>query len=458
VNVIALDPVIDEANRELSTLRYYSPVLQVAVDGLFATLAGWRLVAVRRSRLADNMARMKADAVIRRVPEEPRTIVQRDEPGAWISDPMGMRRRSSAAVRMLIIMPASTPSLRLLAHRTARVLAGLSRALDGLALLVGDPARPYYRRFKLHVLDWLPAFVNAGRAFLTIGVVEVFWIVTEWPNGAFAIAFAAVVVILLAPRADEAYAGAVSFTIGTSLAAVCAAIILFAALPRVETFAGFSIVIALYLVPVGALMAQPWQAMIFTAMAFNFVQLLAPANQMSYNTLQFYNSALAIIAGRGVATLSFRLLPPLSPALRTERLLVLALRELRRLATDAVLLPQDRWEGRVYGRLAALPDEAVPSQRAQLVAALSVGIDIINLRRILPRLDLGLELDGALAALAQRHSAAATARLTVLDHRLAFLAGTDRQSSHVMRASGRILAICDALVEYGYYFDTGASR
>jgi uncharacterized membrane protein YccC len=348
VNVIALDPVIDEANGESSTLRYYSPVLPVAVDGLFATLAGWRLVAVRLSRLADNMARMKADAVIRRVPEELRTIIQRDEPGAWISDPIGM-------------------------------------------------------------------------------------------------------------RPDEPCAGAVSFMIGTSLAGVCAAIILFAALPRVETFAGFSIVIALNLVPVGALTAQPWQAMIFTAMVFNFVPLLAPESQMSYNTSQFCNSALAIIAGCGVATLSFRLLPPLSPALRTERFLVLRLRDLRRLATDAVLLPQDRWEGRVYGRLAALLDEAEPLQRGQLLTALSVGIDIINLRRILPRLDLGLELDGALAALAQRHSAAATARLTV-DHRLAFFAETDRQSSPVLRARGRILAICDALVEYGYYFDTGASR
>jgi hypothetical protein len=38
--VIALDPVIDEAIGESSQLRYHSPVLQMAVDGLFAALAG----------------------------------------------------------------------------------------------------------------------------------------------------------------------------------------------------------------------------------------------------------------------------------------------------------------------------------------------------------------------------------------------------------------------------------
>ena len=145
-------------------------------------------------------------------------------------------------------------------------------------------------------------------------------------------------------------------------------------------------------------------------MAFNFVPLLAPANQMSYDTAQFYNSALAIVAGCGAAALSFRLLPPLSPALRTRRLLALTLRDLRRLATAPVLRTTDDWEGRMYGRLAALPDQAEPLQRAQLVAALSVGSEIIRFAAC-SRLGLAADLDAALAALAQGNSAIATARL-----------------------------------------------
>jgi hypothetical protein len=48
--------------------------------------------------------------------------------------------------------------------------------------------------------------------------------------------------------------------------------------------------VAIGLVLVGAGMAQPWQTATFTAMAANFVPLVAPANQMSYDTQQFYNA------------------------------------------------------------------------------------------------------------------------------------------------------------------------
>ena len=123
---------------------------------------------------------------------------------------------------------------------------------------------------------------------------------------------------------------------GQCFAAVCAAIAAFALLPQVETFFGFSMVMGLFLIPLGALMAQSWQTAMFTAMAANFVPLLAPTNQMTYNTLQFYNTALSIVVGSGVAALSFRLLPPLSPAFRTGRLLALTLRDLRRLAIGAL--------------------------------------------------------------------------------------------------------------------------
>jgi uncharacterized membrane protein YccC len=356
-------------------------------------------------------------------------------------------------------MPAGTPSVRLIADQTARLLAGLSDVLDGLALLVGDPVRRqgHRRRARPHVPDWLPALVNAGRVFVTIGAVEVFWVITAWPNGASAITFAAISVILFAPRADEAYEAAVGFVTSYGPAAVLAAIVLFAVLPKIESFAGFSIAMALCLIPAAALMAQPWKASMFAPMASSFLRLLAPANQMSYDTVQFYNAALAIIAGFGAAALSFRLLPPLSPAKRSERLLALTLRDLRRLATAADQLPGDDWEGRMHGRLAALPDQAEPLQRSQLLTALSVGTEIIRLRRIAPQLGLVSELDSALDALAQGNSVAATAGLIALDQRLALLGQGDPQTSFVQRERGWVLAICDALVQHRSYFDAGVS-
>jgi uncharacterized membrane protein YccC len=287
--------------------------------------------------------------------------------------------------------------------------------------------------------------------------MEVFWIVTAWPNGALAITFTAICIVLFAPRADQAYQVAMSFMVGTALATVLAAIIAFAVLPRFETFAGLSAVMGLYLVPVGALMAQPWQMPMFAAMAGNFVPLLAPANEMSYDALQFYNSALAIVAGCGAAALSFRLLPSLSPALRTRRLLALSLSDLRRVATGSVPQTPDDWESRMYGRLSALPDEAEPLQRGQLIAALSVGAEIIQLRQSVPRLGLAAELDVALQTFAQGNSAIAIARLRQLDRRLGSRPDVWPEMAIALRARGHILAVSDALAEHASYFDAGVA-
>jgi len=145
------------------------------------------------------------------------------------------------------------------------------------------------------------------------------------------------------------------------------------------------------------------------------------------------------------------LIPPLSPAFRTRRLLTLTLRDLRRLATGPIPRTPDDWEGRMFGRFAALPDQAQPLQRSQLTATLSVGSEIIQLRHIVSRLDLETALDSALEALAQGESAIAVDRLALVDQVLAPRAG-----SAVLRARGLILAISASLTQHAACFDAGA--
>jgi len=457
--VIALEPVIDEAVGEASDLRYRSPVLQTAVNGLFAALSGWRVVAVHLELLPSDQGRCEADLIQRNLPEEFRSAPVRGEATSWTEDPLRVRQACAAAVRALTALPDRTPSLRLLADQTAEALIGIRRALDGL-LLLANPARairgPRAARFR--VPDLLPSLVNAGRAFVTIVAVELFWIATAWPNGAQAITFAAIGVILFSPRADQAYTTTMSFMLGTGLTAAFAAIVEFAVLPGVTTFAGFSLAIGLVLVPAGALMAQPWQTGVFTAVAANFVPLLAPANQMSYDTQQFYNAALAIVAGMGAAALAFRLLPPLSPALQTHRLLALTLRDLRRLTKSAISESSNEWENRAHSRLSALPPGAEPLQRAQLLTALSVGTEIIRLRRVARRLDLHPELEAALDAVARGDSSVAIERLARLDRILAALPSAKPAARVRLRARGSILAMSEALAQHSAYFDSGATR
>jgi uncharacterized membrane protein YccC len=223
--VIALDPVIDESMGESSRLRYHSPVLQGAINGLFTTLAAWRSVVIRLTRLPRDAARQERSAVWREIPQQLQSAARLGQPRSWINNPTCMRGVCEAAVRTLTEMPATTPSLRLLADHAANLLAGFAAVLDGLALLVADPARrPSRRRMTLHVPDWLPALVNGGRAFVTIAAVELFWIASVWPNGAQAIVFATIGVTLLAPRAEQAYASAVNLMAGIVVSGVCVVI------------------------------------------------------------------------------------------------------------------------------------------------------------------------------------------------------------------------------------------
>jgi uncharacterized membrane protein YccC len=379
-----------------------------------------------------------------------------------MADPIGLHRSCAAATRKLIDQPVETPSLRLLADQTANVLAGMMQALNGLALLVADPASRVARRGskRLRVPDWLPALVNAGRAFAAIGAVALFWIVTEWPSGASAISFVAIIVILLSPRADQAYSAGIAFLLGSLINVVLTATIAFAVLPGsgAETFAAFSLVIGLCLVPIGALLAQarqPWQVGMFTAMTMTFMPLLAPTNQMVYDTVQFYNGTVAILAGIAVALLSFRLLPPLSPAYRTRRLLALTLRDLRRLATGRT---HRDWDDHIGGRLVAMPDVATSLQRAQLLAARALGSEIIQLRDTARRLELDANLDPVLAAVAQGDTATATVHLARLDEVLAAQLVTGPRMQAVLRARGSILVISEVLARHAPYFEAGRQR
>jgi hypothetical protein len=448
--VIALDPIIDQAIGESSQIRYHSPVLQKAVDGLFAALSGWRAIANHLVWLPDDQAKAEAAIVLQSLPPRLVSLPNQPDPAAWTADPIGLHAICEAGVHRLIASEVETPSQRLLADKAAEGLAGMAHALNGLALLVAETAQPVLRGggFRLHVTDWLPALVSAGRTFVTILAVAWFWIVTAWPSGAEAITWAAIPTILFAPRAEQAYASARGFVAGSIIAAGAAAVAAFAVLPNLHTFAAFSLAIGLWLVPTGAV-AHQWRKVVFIYMSGYFVPVLAPANQMSYDTVAFYNTAMAIVGGAGAAALSFRLIPPLSPSFRTRRLLALTLRDLRRLAMERMFTD---WAGHIHGRLSAMPAQATPLQRAQLLAALSLGTEIIRLRPIARSLGLGVDLEDALAAVAEGRSAIAIARLKRLDGALAGLGTTETAA---LRGRGSILVVSEVLTKHREYFDVG---
>ena len=260
---------------------------------------------------------------------------------------------------------------------------------------------------------------------------------------------------MLSPRAELAYADAIAFMLGTTAGIAIAAAIKFALLPGLESFPAFCIALAAFLIPVGTAMAANRQHPSLVICTIISVTVLQPTNEMSYDTAQFYNSALGIFVGFAAAPLSFLLVPPLSPSFRTKRLLNLTLRDLRRLAMNRLSASADDWQGHTFSRLAALPEQADPLERTQLLAAQLVGTEIIYLGHEMTELDLPLQFDAALQTFAEGNSAAAIAQLTWLDHYLASTEQVDTQLA--ARTRGRILAICDALADHRAYFDTGPS-
>jgi uncharacterized membrane protein YccC len=454
--VTALEPLIEDALGESSSVRYHGSRLSAARDGLFAALSAWQTTAAHLERLGSR-GHGEAEPIRRSLPDDVHPLTAEDEASDHSANLRRFRQTCVASIRALIALPNRTPSRQLLADQAARGLTAIKRVLDGLMLLIeprqaSRPAPPSW----FSVPDYLPVVINALRVFLAIGVVELFWIVTAWPGGAGAITFVAIITILFSPMADMAYANTASIAVGIVLSVVCAMVVAFAILPAFSTFAGLSFAIGLVLVPVGTALALGWRPPLVLLLAATFPTLLAPTNEQIYNTVQFYNTALGVATGAGAALLSFYLVPPLPPAIKARRLLMLTLRDLRRLAAGVGSQTPRDWTRRVYGRLSQMPEQAEPVQRAQLMAALGVGTEIIRLCRLARRLGRDAELEAALACLADGDCASTTSHLARLDQELAALPLATPRA--LLRARSSVLVISEALERYADYFSGARPR
>jgi len=449
--VIALDPIIDAAIGEASDLRYRSPVLQRAVSGLLETITAWRRAAFEIALSSNAAAGREAHAVHAELPRE---RLSPDASGS-AKKPAELRAACCSAARSLTRFNAETPSQRLLADSAAAGMLGMARALNGLTGVV-DPSDmiPVRGTARLHVPDWLPPSISALRVLLAVGAISLFWIASAWPSGALAITFCAVIVVLLPLQGDLAYSASMTFLKGCVLAAGVAAVLVFGILPRATSFPSLCLALGLVLVPFGFLLARARNPLFFFAASVNFLPMLSITNGITYDASQFWNSSSAILAGIAVGAVAMLIVPPVSPAIRTSRLLVLTLADLRRLAQRAPSQSwEDDWESRGVARLLAMPEQAEPVERAALVAVIAVGDEIVRLRRVAPRFVPGVAVGAALQALAEGRSGEAIERLKDIDRRVAALPRAESASRILLRLRAGILAISGQLAEFAPYFD-----
>jgi uncharacterized membrane protein YccC len=204
------------------------------------------------------------------------------------------------------------------------------------------------------------------------------------------------------------------------------------------------------LVPLGVLAAGTWHKTAFAGMVTNVMPILAIQNEPSYEATRVLNTGLAVVAGTALAAIAIGLLPPLPPARRVQRLLMLTLRDLRGLLAGHRRFTQQMWVRLVSNRLAVLPVQASLEQEAQLVAALSAGEAAITLRGAGPYLSAGRTLDQAFVELAEANVAAAHERFARFSAHQVSQAEVEPQRA--LQAAVQATLIADALDRHACFF------
>jgi uncharacterized membrane protein YccC len=446
--VIALDAMIDEAVGEPSHLWNQAGALHTTREALFVALSAWRGIANHLSAVPRQHA-IEIGATL--LP-----CLSNLADCAWADGAEVAREISRVASRIAADTATADVSSRLVVDNTVRALQALERVANALGLTTGSVEVPSSRRPpRSRIPDVLPPVLNGVRIFLALLFAAVFWIVTEWPDGPTLITFTAVGVILFSARAEAAFASAVEFAIGCAGAGVIAVILNLAILPAVPPdFLSLAVVLSLVLVPLGMLAAGSWHKVAFGAMVTNVMPILAIRNEPRYEATEVLNAAIAVCAGTALAAIAIGLVPPLPGSKRIQRLLALTLRDLRGLLVGRRRFTHPVWVRLVSQRLAVMPPEASIEERAQLLAALSVGEAAISLLRAGRHTSAGRALDQAFADLAGTNIVAARERLTRFSAQQSARAEVEPQRE--MQAAAQATLIADALDVHPHFFSQKA--
>lgn len=447
----ALDPLIDQAAGESPELLQRRALLRAATNGLFDALSGARIVETHLQNLPAREAAETAHTILEKLPPDWRAAAA--GPADAIVSALD-RESNLRVVRGLLALRTTDLSLRLTADGAADVASSLAVAANGLALL-RDPARAQHvpPNFTFVVADYLPALINALRVFFGVGAVVLFWLVSAWPSGPQAIIFATITIMVFSPLQGRSVRGAIGQSVGTGISAILAGIFKFGLLVNRDSFLAFALVISIGLIPLGALSSLPLAAPFFVPATLNFVPMLAPTNHMTFDTITFLNTAFGLLVGCAAGGTALVLIPHLPAKIASQRLVDLSLHDLRRLAADTRDWTLREWQSRMYARLIAMPETAEPILRSYLVAALSVGIQVIRLKRLSKHGRIGAELTQVHMSLAAGDLAKLRQALSTLNNDIAAIPDKVPGAHGRLRARAALLAIEETVNRQSEFFE-----
>ena len=197
------------------------------------------------------------------------------------------------------------------------------------------------------------ALLSAFAATVAMGICAFFWIATAWPEGAGAIAFAAVSCTLFASLDDPT---PVIRNIALVLA-LCIPIVLvyqFFVLPAITGFALLCVVLAFVLIPAGILMAIPAYAVIGLALALGFCVEMNLQTSYTADLAAIVNSNSAFVLGGIAALVVTRLMRVIGTQVSARRLIRATYRDLADLAGGRSHPSRDQWASRMLDRVSLL--------------------------------------------------------------------------------------------------------
>ena len=340
---------------ELETLRFHAlyedPVLRATEDAFGALQRRMQMLLTTVSGIQDRLRDLPADG------HEPiRTVLSRAAAQLDAAAP------PPAALLASIDAQIADEQATDWVGTTRRSLLGLVRefvvlwdecrrlraALTGNAVVVPD------RNVALeHNRDYRVAAVSAIAAFIAIGLITMVWIYTAWPQGYVAAEMAAVLCCLFA-RLDDPAPSISSFLLWSNVAAVIAAVYLFAILPMTNDFVPLALALAPTYLLLGLGMATQRFLGMSLALAINSLAPLALGPVFTADFASFVNASLAQAIGIWTALGVTRLLRSLGAEAAGQRLRRISRLELAEIASGR-RRPDRTWlEGRTIDRLGAL--------------------------------------------------------------------------------------------------------
>jgi len=296
--------------------------------------------------------------------------------------------------------PGEVVSERFVIDRLEDLLRHLDGALKDWRDILHDRWEEEPRLVLNFHRDLRAAWINGLRAFLAVSATGAIWIATAWDHGTLALVFVSVLMSLFSSLPYPDRFGWTFLKAGL-MATVVALACKFFILPLGDGFEYLALVLGLVFIPLGLVMANPATTAPATGFAFVFVYLMRPANPMIYDLTDTLNTALALLSGVLLGTLSYILIFP--PCRRAARQYV-TYRIRRGLELMARIDPIPRfcqWETRMYDRVSRLNDpqnlSGTPTDEwlDAGLGALTLGNEILRLRRWLISEPLSVELGAA---------------------------------------------------------------